>query len=45
MDMKSKEKGNEHKKKFGPKCIRKEGRHKRECNVTKSLCRDERDVA
>ena len=41
MVMRGKEKGNEHKKKYGPKCIR-EKDIKEKCNLIKSLCRDER---
>ena len=42
MDMRRKEKGNEHKKKYGPRCIREKDIRKK-CNVTESLCRDERE--
>ena len=42
MDMtRKKEKGKEHKNDTVPNAQKKE-RHKRKCNITKSLCRDER---
>ena len=44
MDMRKKEKGKEHKKIRSQMHKRKE-RHKRKCNVTMSLCRDERDCS
>ena len=42
MDMRRKEKGNEHKKEYGPKCIKEREDIKRKGNVTESLCLDER---
>ena len=42
MDKKRRKKVMNHKKKYGPKCIRKKDIREK-CNVTKSLCRDERE--
>ena len=44
MDKKRKEKGNGHKKKYGPRYIKEKDMRKK-CNVTKSLCRDERECS